>query len=410
VPTSTPANSATAAAQATVAARSPTATPANSATAAAQSTAVAAQQLAHASGTGAKPGATTGQSGAGDNGGPAGASGSTGTTVPGESGSASGSGGNNGSSGDGNTGGAPTSRLALIDLSKYVDEKGVVHQDVRVTDKTNSILVYIPANTTMLTADKRPLLSMSVDAVADHPVTADGQFVIGSALDFNPSGATFSPAITIGMTYDPTKLPAGLTQGELTLGYFDTSQGKWVTLDSSVDSGSHLVSAQTTHFSTYSVMNKPPASVNWTLLLIILALEAAAAVLAYAYIRRRRLAQEAAGYDAEADGDGDNTQFGEDEGYDWWMFRWPGAGDDGPAGLITALLGAPTRRAEDVVEGEIIAEEDAGGTSTAVDDRPSGSNKTKGFGSTNGFGTNGKQPIEDEPNKPPGSGHADNGH
>src|SRR5262249_31227146 len=102
-------------------------------------------------------------------------------------------------------------RLALIDLSKYVDEKGVVHQDVRMTDKTNSVLVYIPANTTMLTSDKRPLLSITVDMANDHPVTADGQFVIGSALDFKPGGATFSPPIPRGMTYDPTNLPAGLT-------------------------------------------------------------------------------------------------------------------------------------------------------------------------------------------------------
>jgi hypothetical protein len=383
-PSPTPANSATAAAQATIAAAPPTPTPANSATALAQAAAATSQATKVAGQSLGKtiPGANgSAASGAtGDNGGNGGADGG-----------GSGSGGGADANGGGGTGSVPSNRIARIDLSKVIDEKGVVHQDVRVVDKTNTVQVFIPANTTMLTSDKRPVLAIDVTTLSDHPVTADGQFVIGSALDFAPDGATFSPPITIGVSFDPAKLPVGVSQSDLMLGNFDVKEGKWAGLDSTVDSANHVVSAQTTHFSTYSVLNKPPVSVNWGLLAVILLLEAAIAVFVYAYVqRRRRLAAARA-----ALGD-DGMPADEEDGFASWWFTRYGAEPDGSPSLVAALLTAP-RTTEDAVDGEFVED-----VEDSVDD-------VDGVGpSVNGSGDF-RRGVEDDDNSPPETGHANVG-
>jgi hypothetical protein len=381
-PTLTPANGLTATAQvqtstaqATLAGPStPTLTPANAASATAQAvaatkqaTAGAGQALngaaaggANAAGTPGAPGSTDSGSGNG-----AGGSGDTSQCNCPNSGTDNGSGAG-ASGGDAGPGGAtassaPSNRVARIDLTQYIDDKGQVHQEIRAADKSNTIQVLIPINTTALSGDKRPLQTIDVSALTNHPVTADNQFVIGAALELQPSGATFSPPITIGISYDPAKLTNGITDGDLAIGFFDTAQGKWVMLDSAVDAQSHVVTAKTSHFTTFAVLNKPPVSINWWLLLAVLLVEAAAAIAVYWYIRRRR---RLAALAAEVDDEEEGEPFVEEEGYDEWRFR-RGANGNGGVSAAIALLKAPTRPAENVVEAEF-EEDGTNGASPSV--------------------------------------------
>jgi hypothetical protein len=398
-PTLTPANGATATAQALAATAqatlagpsTPTLTPANAASATAQAVAATAQSTVAAGQTVNRAGA---DGGADANGTP----GAAGSTDPANGTSGGDAGGGPGSSGGGAGGPAgaaggsgPSSRIARIDLSQNIDDRGLVHQEVRAADKSNAVQVLIPINTTALTSDKRPVQAIDVNTLGNHPVTADNQFVIGSALDLQPSGATFSPPITIGISYDPSKLTNGLTDGDLAIGYFDTAQGKWMMLDSTVDAQSHVVIAKTSHFTTFAVLNKPPASINWWLLFAFLMVDAAGAVVAYLYLARRRRLAAAAEADQE-----DEDPFGEDDADEDWLYRRRTADAGWRSPAITALLTAPSRRGETVVEGEF-EEEGVNGAGPSV----------------NGVGDHTHTwaaEDDDDDNRPAGKGHAETGH
>jgi hypothetical protein len=217
--------------------------------------------------------------------------------------------------------------------------------------------VFVPANTTALTSDKRPVQAIGVSVLPDHPVTASGQFVIGSAMELQPSGATFSPPIDVTIKFEPTKLPAGLSPGDLTLGYFDTTKGSWVLLDSTVDSANHTVTAPTTHFTTFAILNQPPRGINWGVLLAILLLDAAIALAAYFYVRRRRrlAAERAAAAVAAEDADEGEGLDDEEVVFEEWRFQRRYARSDNGDLQVAGLLPSPRAR-PDVVDGEILGE------------------------------------------------------
>jgi len=72
--------------------------------------------------------------------------------------------------------------------------------------------------------------------------------------DFTPDGQTFNSLVTISIKYDPDSIPEGVNQSDLKLAYLSDS-GSWeVISDSTVDTTNHIISGQTNHFSTYSVV------------------------------------------------------------------------------------------------------------------------------------------------------------
>jgi hypothetical protein len=81
----------------------------------------------------------------------------------------------------------------------------------------------------------------------------NGQAVV-LLYDFGPSGATFTNPITITITYDPAKLPAGSSESNLYLAWFDAAGNRWVSLTSSVDSVNKKISAQVTHFTVFALI------------------------------------------------------------------------------------------------------------------------------------------------------------
>jgi hypothetical protein len=225
----------------------------------------------------------------GDAGGAGGSSDANGDTTggPGDAGS-----GDNGAGGGGN--GSNGGRVAQIDLSQVIDDKGLIKQEVHATDPSGTVGVIIPANTHALTHDRRPLTAIQVQPLTNHPVVPDDVYLIGSAIELGPTGATFEPPITVTLTYDPKRVPTGLTPDDLQQSFFDVNGGRWVSMDSGVDATNHTVSARTSHFTTFGILSRPPPSVNWLLLALILALEAAVGYAAYRYLlwRRRQNAEE----------------------------------------------------------------------------------------------------------------------
>jgi hypothetical protein len=78
--------------------------------------------------------------------------------------------------------------------------------------------------------------------------------VIGLVYDFTPDGVSFSPPATLTFTYDPEQIPEGVAEESLVIAVWDEDTGEWVKLECTVDTENHTISAQISHFTTFTVL------------------------------------------------------------------------------------------------------------------------------------------------------------
>ena len=77
--------------------------------------------------------------------------------------------------------------------------------------------------------------------------------------DFQPSGITFNPPITLVWNYDPATLQAGVSETSLEVAFYDSVTSSWVVLpDAVVDITNHTITASVGHFTTFAVMAPQP--------------------------------------------------------------------------------------------------------------------------------------------------------
>jgi hypothetical protein len=198
--------------------------------------------------------------------------------------------------------GSQPGRLALVatvDLSKQVDDNGVSTGLIEYKDPTDLFSFVIPAGTRMLAGDRTPLKAISVYLMLDRPIVPDDQTLISTPLEFGPNGASFDPPIVVSAAYNHNDLPQGFRDDDLALAVLDTTTGTWTTLQGTVDPANGRVTGQASHFSSFAVLTRPPASVNWPLTLGILMIELGLGVAGFVYLRRRRAQMIAEGAAAE---------------------------------------------------------------------------------------------------------------
>ena len=113
--------------------------------------------------------------------------------------------------------------------------------------------ITIPANTMGLTAAGAGLTQITMVKMTAPPAGPANNTEVGAVYDFGPNGATFSPAITISIPYSVSQIPAGADAGKIQIAFRDAS-GNWTKLNSVVDTVNHVVTALTTHFTTYALL------------------------------------------------------------------------------------------------------------------------------------------------------------
>ncbi|MBI2830514.1 MAG: hypothetical protein HYX81_05075 [Chloroflexi bacterium] len=163
-----------------------------------------------------------------------------------------------GGGGGGST--SPSSVVSLTGLTTTtglsLDTNGVVQSAAKVKNTQGDATLDIAASTKMLSKDGNPISTLSASVVASPPAVS-GQSVVLLAYDFGPDGATFTPAITLTMSYDPAKLPGEVQENSLAIAYWDGS--KWVKLKSKVDTAAKTVSASVSHFTQFGLIGEKPA-------------------------------------------------------------------------------------------------------------------------------------------------------
>jgi len=159
--------------------------------------------------------------------------------------------------GGGGGGGAPPP-------SGTTDVRGLITTGCRFTDSAPATsedglcTLTIPGGTVGLTSELECLAEISMLIMDEPPPPPEAGNVIGLTYDFQPSGATFDPPITLTFSYDPADIPEGIAEEDLVLAYYDEAAGEWVELEGCVvDPVSNTITASVSHFSAFVVVFIP---------------------------------------------------------------------------------------------------------------------------------------------------------
>ena len=167
------------------------------------------------------------------------------------------------SGGGGGGGGSTLTRVNLSGLNSsamiYVSTSGIVSAVSQVTTADGVFTLNIPAGTKMLTKENSALTSLSAEVLAATPATPSGSALV-LAYNLGPEGATFTPALTLTLSYDPAKLPKNVLEKDLYIAWYDGTQFQG--LASTVDEQANKVTSQMAHLSSYALLGKitlPPS-------------------------------------------------------------------------------------------------------------------------------------------------------
>jgi len=161
---------------------------------------------------------------------------------------APGGGGGGGGGGFTVTGLVPTPPLVL-------DFWGRTQVTCRLKSTDGRLTLDIATGTVLRDSSGAALTSLVAALESSPPAPPPGAVII-SAYKLEPNGATFSPAVTLTIDYDPASLPKDVAEKDLYIAYWDGS--KWLALKSTVDTTAHRVSCGLDHFTTFAVI-APPA-------------------------------------------------------------------------------------------------------------------------------------------------------
>ncbi|HXS99948.1 MAG TPA: T9SS type A sorting domain-containing protein [Elusimicrobiota bacterium] len=123
---------------------------------------------------------------------------------------------------------------------------------VRAGDRT---AVVIPAGATSgLGVTVAPSKPNALDAKRQSDDgAAHGLIAASAGVQYGPEGTRFAVPVTLELPYNRATLPAGVTENDLAIHYWNPATGAWEKLASSVDTQNQIVRAQTSHFSLYQL-------------------------------------------------------------------------------------------------------------------------------------------------------------
>ncbi len=90
---------------------------------------------------------------------------------------------------------------------------------------------------------------VTIAPLAQTPSLASAK-VVGTAFDFGPAGASFAKPVTVTLSFDPAKLPAGKSAANVLIYTAPTGSSEYSVLEGLPADATH-VTANTTHFSTF---------------------------------------------------------------------------------------------------------------------------------------------------------------
>lgn len=125
---------------------------------------------------------------------------------------------------------------------------GALQSDTVLSSADGAVKLSFKANTTVNIPEGQSLTVTLESAPPAPPANTE----VVKAFKFTPSGSEFQPAITLILKYDPTSLPAGVTEESLFVACWDGS--KWSAISSTADTQAKVITAQISHFSIFAIL------------------------------------------------------------------------------------------------------------------------------------------------------------
>jgi hypothetical protein len=142
-------------------------------------------------------------------------------------------------------------------LGDQTDHNGVFTQNANIISEDKACQLTIQTGTQALKSFGDPLSSILMkESETPPPLPANNSFV-GAAYDLRPDGATFDPPITITFTYKPSDIPAGMTEDNMVIAYYDGTGWNILEGPFTIDKTNHTISAPIAHFTDFAVITSP---------------------------------------------------------------------------------------------------------------------------------------------------------
>jgi len=130
---------------------------------------------------------------------------------------------------------------------------------IEFTSEDRVLNIIIPAETTALNGEDKPLTSVEFTVADTLPPVQQGS-IIEPAYNLEPTGATFDPPVTLTWAYETADIPEGVAEEDLVIAYYDENGGEWVELeDSEVDPEQGIITVPIADLSTFAVLAPPAA-------------------------------------------------------------------------------------------------------------------------------------------------------
>jgi hypothetical protein len=164
-------------------------------------------------------------------------------------------------SGGGGSVSAPQTVIRLSGLSStsslITDMNGIAKSKVNLQSREGQISLEIAQGTALKDVRGAGLKNLTVSIPTVLPAPPE-EFALISGYLSEPSGAKFTPALTLTLRYDPARLPMGFSETNLYIAHYNGTT--WSPLESLVDTAARTVPAKITHFSEYALMVKAATS------------------------------------------------------------------------------------------------------------------------------------------------------
>ncbi len=161
-----------------------------------------------------------------------------------------------GGGGGGGGGGAPPTP-GFTSIIPYIDFDGVFIVAASIKSEDGNVQLTIDKGTVAKDKGGWRLIQIGILKMTEQPPAPTDAKIVSLVYDIQPEEATFSPAITLTMKFDPQALPAGSKAAELYIALWDGNA--WKGLTSKVDTQANTVSTLVDHFSRFAVISKLPA-------------------------------------------------------------------------------------------------------------------------------------------------------
>jgi len=155
-------------------------------------------------------------------------------------------------------GGEGTTYQLTVDLlgeehQFLVDSQGVLKSKVEISSADGVISLSVDESAVLLDQDGEPLRIIDVTIDPSPPIPPEGAYIVGTAYDLRPQGATFTPRLWLTLSYNPEELPDGVREKDLYIAYHSGTE--WHKLPyKRVDTNIHSVTTQIYHFTVFAIL------------------------------------------------------------------------------------------------------------------------------------------------------------